>query len=401
MAAGADGDASAGVDRRTVDVGVAVALLVVGQIELLLHADDGYHGTASALASALALAPLPLTLAGRRSWPWASFLLASVAIVVPGLVIDRSLPFYGGLLVYAFSTYSASRFAQPRAAMAVPAVVAVAYALLVLGTPAFAEIGQVVFLLVAFGLAWAGGQAVRRWSTTATELHAELAEVSVRNDEQARAAVAEERASIARELHDIVAHSVSVMVVQATSARLELRPEQVAARTALESVEGTGRQALVEMRRLLGVLRADTAAPALAPTPSFDQLDSLLDAMRLSGLAVTLQVEGRRRPLDPGVSLAAYRIVQESLTNALKHAGATAARVSLGFREDGLRIVVDNDAGPASRGVTRSDAGHGLIGMRERVAMLGGELLVGPTERGGFRVCATLPLAPAQVVHAT
>jgi signal transduction histidine kinase len=330
-----------------------------------------------------------------------SFLLASVAIVVPGLAIDRSLPFYGGLLVYAFSTYSASRFARPRLALAVPVVVAVAYALLIVGTPGFGEVGQVVFLLVAFGLAWAGGQVVRRWSTAATQLHAELTEVSLRNDAQTRTAVAEERAAIARELHDIVAHSVSVMVVQAASARLELHPEQAAARDALGTVEASGRQALVEMRRLLGVLRADAAAPALAPTPEFDQLHTLLEAMRGSGLTITLDVLGVERPLDPGVSLAAYRVVQEALTNALKHAGATDVHLALTYGNDNLRIVVDNDAGPASRATPRVGAGHGLMGMRERVAMLGGELLVGPTSEGGFRVSVTLPVAPAQAVSAT
>lgn len=377
-----------------VDTAVAAAFVVVGQAELFLHADDGYHGTAPHWVNALTLAPLALCLAWRRSHAWLSFLAASVVIAVPGLFVDRSMPFYGGFIVYAIAAYSASRYAARALAMAVPAVEAVTYVLLVVGSHQYAAASQLLFFVVTFGGAWLAGQAVRRWQTRTQVLHAELVEIAVRNDEQTRLAVAHERSVIARELHDIVAHSVSVMVVQASSARLDLREEQASAREALLSVEAAGRQALVEMRRLLGLLRDGDAPAGLAPTPGLSNLDALVHAMGESGLTVTTRVEGNVLPVDPGVGLAAFRIVQEALTNVLKHVGPTTAEVVLRFQPDALRISVDNEPGAAAPYGHVGDGGHGLIGMRERVAVLGGQLRVGPASSGGFRVDATLPLSP-------
>ena len=205
----------------------------------------------------------------------------------------------------------------------------------------------------------------------------------------AREAVTAERAAIARELHDVVAHHMSVMVVQAGAARTVVGADPTAATEALRQIESSGRTGLAEMRRLLEVLEADGADGERAPQPSLEHLDDLLQGMRAAGLPVEAVVEGEVRPLPPGVDLSAYRIVQEALTNALRHAGDASARVVLRYRADALEVEVADDG----RGPTRDDGagGHGLIGMRERVQLFGGELEAGARPGGGFAVRARLP----------
>ena len=201
-------------------------------------------------------------------------------------------------------------------------------------------------------------------------------------------AAAEERARIARELHDVVAHSVSVMVVQAQAADRVLEGDEPAARELLGSIETTGRQALSELRRLLGLLRRFEAAD-LAPQPSLRHLDGLVAQVRDAGLPVELVVHGEPPPLPPGVDLSAYRIVQEGLTNALKHAGRAHARVVVRYTPGEIQLEVADDG--AGNGVGAA-AGHGLAGMRERVAMYGGELESGPGATGGYVLRARLPV---------
>jgi signal transduction histidine kinase len=208
-------------------------------------------------------------------------------------------------------------------------------------------------------------------------------------EERALTAVAEERNRIARELHDVVGHSVSVMTVQASAVRRLMRPDQEKERAALETVEAAGREALTEMRRMVGVLRSGDAPPDLAPPPTLDQLDRLVDNFRRAGLDVVLETEGERANVPPGLDLTAYRLVQEALTNTLRHAHATRAVVQLGYGDDALLISVrDNGDGPNG-----SPAGTGLLGMRERVAVYGGTLSTGAAAGGGFELRADLPLA--------
>jgi signal transduction histidine kinase len=203
-------------------------------------------------------------------------------------------------------------------------------------------------------------------------------------------AVAEERARIARELHDVVAHAIGVMVVQAGAARTVIDRDPAAAKTAMAEVETTGRTGLAEMRRLIGVLTADGAAGGLAPQPGLAQLDELVRTVRSAGLAVEILREGEARPLPAGVDVNAYRVIQEALTNALKHAGTAHASVRLGYRDDALDIeVADDGRGPLSTG---DGSGHGLVGMRERVGVFGGTLETGARPGGGFVVHATLPV---------
>ena len=211
---------------------------------------------------------------------------------------------------------------------------------------------------------------------------------------RARVAVAEERARIARELHDVVAHGVGVMVVQAGAARRVLATDPNRAEIALLAVEATGRQSLAEMRRLLGILRTDPEALALAPQPGLGSVDDLVTQVRSSGLAVELVSEGEYRPLPAGVDLVAYRIVQEGLTNVIKHAGDARAVVTIGYRDERVDVEVRDDGRPPAR---QSDGrGHGLFGMRERVTLYGGSFEAGPGEAGGFVVRASIPTVPAQ-----
>lgn len=208
-------------------------------------------------------------------------------------------------------------------------------------------------------------------------------------DEQGRRALLEERTRIARELHDVVAHHMSMIAVQSETAPYRIPDLPAEGRADFSAINATAREALVELRRLLGVLRAEGTAER-APQPGLDRLDELLDGARAAGLGVSLSVEGDPRPLPAGVDLSAYRIVQEAVTNARRHAGDARVDVRVAYDPDRLRVSVTDDG----TGVADGDGapGHGLLGMRERVVMLGGELSAGPRPEGGFAVDATLPL---------
>jgi signal transduction histidine kinase len=209
-------------------------------------------------------------------------------------------------------------------------------------------------------------------------------------EERERVAVGEERRRIARDLHDVVAHGVGVMTVQAGAARLLLEDDPARAREPLLAVEQAGRQALGELRRLLGILRQDEREPALRPQPGLADLEELLAQAGRAGLPVELVIEGAPAPVPAGVDLAAYRIVQEALTNTRKHAGPARASVAVRYGPDALELEISDDG----RAGVNGGGGHGLIGMRERVALYGGQLDAGPRPEGGFSIRAHLPLEP-------
>jgi signal transduction histidine kinase len=245
---------------------------------------------------------------------------------------------------------------------------------------------------IVFGLIWTVAFALGRKFEEADDAKRRAAQAEQEREERARAAVIEERARIARELHDVVGHSVSVMTVQASAVRRLLRPEQEREREALLIVERTGREALAEMRRMVGVLRRPEEGPALAPQPSLTHVERLVEQAREAGLSVELRVEGDPRPLPAGVDLTGYRLVQEGLTNALKHARAGRAQVVVNYGDGDLEVTVSDDGRGAGSG---DGGGHGLVGMRERVAVFGGELEAGPRAEGGYRLRAKLPVVPA------
>ncbi len=239
------------------------------------------------------------------------------------------------------------------------------------------------------GVAWlvGDGSRVRRLYTVALEERARLLERE--REERAKRAVLEERERIARELHDVVAHHVSLMVIQSGGAlrAIDKRPDE--ARGALEAISTAGRQALTEMRRLIGMPGDDAPAD---PMPGLQQLDALLDQVRSAGLTVELSVQGEPRPLDSGLELSAYRIVQEALTNSLKHARGGRTSTAIRYGPDALEITIDDERGTGPAPALEPDHdGRGLLGMRERVSMFRGTFDAGPTPRG-FRVVARLPV---------
>ena len=263
-------------------------------------------------------------------------------------------------------------------------------------TPGRFERSSLLLFLGVIAVAWVLGHFVGDRQVYAARLEERTAELEQAREELARRAVVEERLRLARELHDVVAHAMSVIAVQSgVGAHVAAsQPEEVG--KALAAIEATSRGALTELRRLLGVLRQDSEPQAsLMPVPGLANLDSLLAEVGKAGLAVRVRVEGTPAPLPAGVDLSAYRIVQEALTNVVKHAGPAHAQVTIGYRDQDVTVeVIDDGRGaltPAGDG--RVGTGHGLIGMRERVAAFGGDLEVGPRPGGGFRVAARLPLA--------
>lgn len=251
--------------------------------------------------------------------------------------------------------------------------------------------GDYFFPALFFTIVWIGSQVFHLRGDRLREAEARAQDLASRREQEARRAVADERARIARELHDVVGHSVSVMTVQASAVRRVLLPDQERERQALLTVEETGRQALAEMRRMVGVLRRPEDSPSLAPQPSLEHVEAVVQRARDSGLDVELRFDGEPRQIAPGLDLTAYRIVQEGLTNVVKHAGASRADVVICFGDDEIELVVTDDG----RGATNGDpqGGHGLVGMRERVGVYGGELEAGPAPGGGYRLRARLPLS--------
>ncbi|MEU9894351.1 sensor histidine kinase [Streptomyces phaeochromogenes] len=347
---------------------------------------------------------LCLVIALRRRLPEKMLLLA-VAVGVAQLALDVSvMPADFALLVITYTVASngtrwASRLALTAGLCAAP--------LSQLrwpdgNTSGAGHVAIVVFQMVPFALAWVLGDSLRTRRAYFAQLEERAARLEKEREAQAKVAVAAERARIARELHDVVAHNVSVMVVQADGAAyvLDSAPDQ--AKKALETISGTGRQALAEMRRLLGVLRTGEHQESgeYVPQPDVEQLDDLVEQCRSSGLPVDFKIEGTPRPLPSGVELTAYRIVQEALTNTRKHGGPnTGASVRLVYFDDGLGLLVEDDGKGAPHELYEEGGadgrGHGLIGMRERVGMVGGTLDAGPRPGGGFRISALLPLKPA------
>jgi signal transduction histidine kinase len=257
---------------------------------------------------------------------------------------------------------------------------------------------RIIPKLALFAIAWVLGDNIRTRRAYLAELEARAARLEREREEQAQRAVIEERTRIARELHDVIAHNVSVMVVQASAGEELFDSDPRRARESLSAVASTGRAALTELRRLLGVIRAEeehAGAAAYAPQPGIEYLAELVAQMRETGLAVELSVLGEPRELPEGVGLCAYRIVQEALTNTLKHADASQARVSVRYVSDALELRITDD-GRGAAPVNGDTTGHGLIGMRERVALFGGELSVGPLAGQGFEVSARLPLEEAK-----
>jgi signal transduction histidine kinase len=374
----------------------ADALLAVGILLLFasaLPSDEVSRGENVLVVLAVAAAGV-VPVAIRRRSPWLAT-LGVCAVAVLGTVLG--LPTTTEGLALLVVVYTAAARLPLREAVAATA----AAGLTVMVVLAFYESGVDLALWAANALSilvcfFIGRTvATRRAYTDALEERARTAEAS--RETSAREAVLEERRRIARELHDVVAHHISVMGVLATGARRALHRDPSAADEALATIEATGRTTLREMRRLLDVLRRDDETDAaLQPQPGVAGLQALVAQVREAGLQVRLTVTGQPRPLDPGIDLTIFRIVQEGLTNALKHAGPVSAEVRVEFRPDRLLLEVDDDG--HGGGATNGHVGHGLVGMRERVSLYGGTLRTGPRTGGGYSVAANIPLDPAAEV---
>lgn len=378
-----------GFVRRRADLLLALGLTVLAQVEIWSQevAPDriGY--------AALAL-PLTLALAWRVRAPLAVLAFIASAFVLSTLLVppsaDDAIAVALALLIAVYSAGAHTGGWQGLAGvLATLAVVLVAVA----ADPEDAELGSYFFFLLVVGGPWLGGRAIRHRRMSERHLEARAVAAEREREERARAAVAEERVRIARELHDVVAHAISVIVLQARGGRRALETDPAETRDALDTIEETGSQALAELRRLLGMLRRDDEEIALAPQPSLRHLEVLAAQVRDAGLPVDLSIEGEPVELPPGVDLSAYRIVQEALTNALKHAGPATARVVVRYQKDNLELEIA-DTGLDADG---SDGeGHGLVGMRERVSLYGGQIEAGARDGGGFAVRARLPLNAAR-----
>jgi signal transduction histidine kinase len=362
------------------DGAFALVVTVFAQLDLWLNIEGATHyGPQAATAAMTAVATLALAL--RRRAPLACAGIVAAAAGAPELVTVLTIQLWGDFLPLLVAGYSVARHAPARAAAAGAGALAAALVIVELRVPVSGTAANIPFIWVPFCTALAAGRALR------ARKHRHEAE----RDASVRTAVADERERIARELHDIVGHCVTVMVVQAGAAENLLERDPRRASEPLQAIQDTGREAVAELRRMLGLLRGEHATPALTPQPGTAELDELIAQMGAAGLPVRLDVQGAPRPLPPGIELAGYRIIQEALTNALKHAGAASATVSLRYGAQALEIeVVDDGHGGSVNG-----RGHGLIGMRERAALYGGELDAGTAPHGGFRVRARLPVEAA------
>ncbi|MGW4031078.1 sensor histidine kinase [Streptomyces sp. NPDC004838] len=356
-------------------------------------------------AAVLVVLGLSLVVALRRRMPEKMLILAALlgvaqlALDIPVLPGDFAMM----VIIYTVAAQSASRWAS-RLAL-VGGLCAAALSQIrwpEQGTNTLGRIFFAIILTVPFALAWTLGDSIRTRRAYFLQLEERAARLEKEREAQSKVAVAAERARIARELHDVVAHNVSVMVVQADGAAyvLDAAPDQ--AKQALQTISTTGRQALAEMRRLLGVLRTgdDPESGEYVPQPDVQQIEELVEQVRRSGVTVDFKIEGTPRQLPSGVELTAYRIVQEALTNSRKHGGPeVGASVRLVYFDDGLGLLVEDDGRGAAHELYEDGGadgqGHGLIGMRERVGMVGGTLDAGPRPGGGFRISALLPLKPA------
>jgi signal transduction histidine kinase len=380
--------------RRYGDVLLAAVLAVLMVLELLSWVDDDL---ARSIGVGL-LATLPLVV--RRRNPIVSFLLVMLGLELLGELQrgfdNDSMSF---VVVFFLALYSVGRHATGVEAWlgGVGLVVTMLFFLESEGGGGLAnvDLGDLAFVLVFVGAPWAAGLALRLKRERETTLGAENERLRREQELRAQRAVAEERSRIARELHDVVSHAISVTVLQARGARRTLDTDPETARRALDAIEQTNTAALGDMRRLLAVLR-DTEADGTgaddgdhAPQPSLEHLPQLVGHVRESGVPVDVTVRGTPQSVPPGVDLSAYRIVQEALTNVLKHARQAEARVLLEYGEDALGVTVSNNGVRVPNEGQKS--GHGLIGIRERVAVVGGDVTAGPLDAGGFEIRARLP----------
>jgi signal transduction histidine kinase len=375
-------------DPRLFDAAVALAFVVVGQVAVWTNFGD-YQGDQDAPVWIEALFALTFTvpLAWRRRAPLPAISVIAGGLMTHVLLVECAAPFVSGYIPLVVGTYSVGAYAPRRQALAGCAIAVCGVVVVTLRIVDLRDLGDIALDVLGVVVAWTIGRGMHHRAARAEALSHEVRTL----EREAREAVAQERTRIARELHDVIAHSVSVMGVQAGAAEQMLSIDPERAREPLQAIQAGAREAISELRLLLGVLRGGDDGPALAPQPGLAQLGALVEQMRAAGLPTQLTVEGAPARLSAGVELSAYRIVQEALTNALKHADAAVAEVTIRHQAQGLDLEVVNSGSSIGGGPLARTPGHGLIGMRERVALYGGTITTGYHDGGGYAVRAHLP----------
>jgi signal transduction histidine kinase len=370
---------------------VIAVMAIAGMLELVVGRNSPGAPSTTLWFTIPAVGVLVAPLFLRRRFPFAGpaayFVLAAALSYIDALLV----PFIGSLGVVGLAAAFMLGWYVRNSLQTVLGLVLTLGSLVIIvyKIPGAQTVGDFIFLPLRFAVAWVAGYAVRVRSEQAEAAEVRATRAERDREAAARVAVAEERSRIARELHDIVAHAVSVMVLQVGAVRHKLPPALAEASDALKSVERTGRTALAEMRQLLAAMRPDGDEAEFTPQPGLDGLDSLLKDIDRAGLPVRLHADGDPFPLPRAVDLSAYRIIQEGLTNALKHAQASHADVIVRYGSDELQIEIRDDG----RGAATTDGlGHGLVGVRERIKIYGGEMSAGTATEGGFVLSTRLPI---------
>src|SRR3954453_6615000 len=379
----------------------ADALLAVGlTVVLILELSLGSNITGPFWANYVLGVVVTAAVAWRRPWPvWAlaiQLIAALVSTAAGGDLTENPFSPFLAVIVVMYGVGSYAPVGWSRFGLAIGVIGM--FLINLVGDTNNGDVGAYVgTVLLAILLPWAAGRAAKEWAQRALELERVNAALKAEQEQRSLLAVADERSRIARELHDVVAHSISVMVVQAEGAKRMKNRDPRRAKSALEQIEGTGRAALVEMRRLLGVLRKDGEGAVRTPQPGTQTLDMLVNRAQEAGLDVRVAFEGPKKTLPAGVDVSVFRIIQEALTNSLKHAGPTRADVLLTYSDDSVEVeIVDTGAvnNFEPEPTDPENPQHGLLGMKERVSLYGGEIVTGPCEDGrdGYRVWARIPL---------
>lgn len=378
------------LDATRIDVAAGAALLALGEIVIW----TGPAHRDRAVAAVAFIVPCA-AVAGRRRWLPQILAVGLVVLVVKLTVWGthvRGSAGGVGLVAVTLIFYAAGAFYSGRRAQLAVALGVIAVSLANLGS---GSVFVNLMFLLGIGVVppWLLGRMAREHALRERTGRERSERLDAQREMAVRAATLAERARLAREIHDVIAHSVSVMVIQAAGARTVMDRETDAAEESLRAVERAGREALAELRRLLGVLGDGRSLRELAPQPGLDDIGELVARTNAAGLATSIQIEGTPVAVPSGLSLCAYRVVQEALTNTIKHATATTAQVTFRWGDGALTIDVSDDGRGAPSTVDQTQSGHGIVGMRERVALHGGAVEVGPAPDGGFAVRACFPLA--------
>jgi signal transduction histidine kinase len=374
------------------DALLTVALLTLGQLTTWLRLDsaDAFAGSRWANAVVLAVGTTPLL--WRRFLPTAAVAVSTAVLCLPHALVELDVTVLGQFMPLLVVTASCGYYASPRRALVGASLALTGMLVVSASTPFLRTPTSFVFNLLVLLAPWAAARGLRHREDRARRLGAALEHESAHFEGRMAHAVEQERAAIARDLHDVVAHGVSVMVVQIGGARMQLTENHDVAARSLLQAEDAGRQALADLRRMLGVLRSSDA-PEPQPRPGLRYLHGLVERTANAGLHITTCITGNVHTLPAAVDISAYRIVQEALTNALKHGHADHASLRIDVSDRLLSITV-HDGGPLRR--ASDQPGLGLVGIRERVAFLGGQARIGPDGSGGWEVTVTIPLAVAR-----